>query len=248
MATARQIAAQQKKDRAQRERDARKADRARLRQLRSHIGAAKKHAQHRRREVAIMCRRGRVSAREHAKQLRAASRLALLQSIDAERAKSRSTCDARRTQARAKNADSLRRAQSAFEHEAKHVRTMRIWAKPQKSVLAKARRAESISESDSEVRNNIPPDLVPVFNAVRARMKGGTRRTRTEAFMEWAGDHPSEVLRILDAQIHADVEALVKEEARLRREVRMPSTYRKSCDAGLAKRKGAYVGAEKVSF
>jgi hypothetical protein len=248
MPTARQIAAQQKKDRAQRERDARKADRVRLRQLRSHIRAAKVHATQRRREVLLMCRRGRATAREHAKQLRAASRVALLASIDAERAKSRTACEARKSQARSKNTDSLRRAQAAFEHEAKHVRTMRIWAKPQKSVLAKARRTEAISESDSEVRNNIPPDLVPVFNAVKARMKGGTRRTRTEAFMEWAGDHPSEVLRILDAQIHRDVEALVKEEARLRREVRMPSTYRKSCDAGLAKRKAAYVGAETVPF
>jgi hypothetical protein len=248
MATARQQAAEQKKARRDRERDARKADRERLRSLRAHIKAAKKHAVHRRREVALLCKRGRATVRETAKKLRAAARAELLASIDAERAKSRGVCNARRDQARSKNADSLRRAQASLEAEAKHVRTMRIWSKPQKSVVARARRNEAIAESDSEVRNNIPADLVPVFNAVKAKIKATARRTRSEAFVEWAAEHQAQVIKILDAQIHADVEALVREEARLRREVRMPSTYRKSCDAGLNKRKAAYRSAEAVPF
>jgi hypothetical protein len=248
MPTAKHIEAQKRRDRRERERVARKADRERLRQLRAHIRAAAVHARQRRREVILLCKRGRVHARQRAQELRAAACAALLASIDAERQKSRKACETQTIQARTKNVDSLARAHATFTAEAKHQRTMRVWSKPQRSVVARARRADTIHESDSEVVANIPADLVPVWKAMRTKIKATPRRTRTEAFIEWAHDHPGEVLRIVDAQILKDVDALVAEEARLRREVAKPSTYSRSCDAGLAARSGAYLGASEVPF
>ncbi len=53
--------------------------------------------------------------------------------------------------------------------------------------------AERLSESDDEVRQNIAEALVPLFNRVRAQIRGSRRQTRTEAFL------PSlDGMRILD--------------------------------------------------
>ncbi len=40
--------------------------------------------------------------------------------------------------------------------------------------------AERLSESDDEVRQNISPALVELFNRVRGQIKGTKRKTRTE--------------------------------------------------------------------
>jgi hypothetical protein len=245
MPTARQIKAAQRRVRKELERDARKADRARLRQLREHIRAAKKHAAVRRREVVVLCRRGRARAREAAKALRAEARAALHAAIDAERAKSRSLCEARKNQARTKNSDSLQRAAAAYAAEAQHQKTVARWSKPAR---ARVPARVALQESDSDVIANIPPDLVPVWKVVRAKIKGTPRRSRAEAFIEWAAEHTGEVMRILDQQFAKDVDRMVAEERQLRRDVGRKSTYCKSCDGGLSKRAKQFHQAEAVPF
>lgn len=74
--------------------------------------------------------------------------------------------------------------------------------------VAKERR----QESDDSVRSNLPADLVPVFNAVRRKIHSGSRRTRTEAFLEWVGEHPEQVLEIRAKAAERDVERLIAEE------------------------------------
>lgn len=64
--------------------------------------------------------------------------------------------------------------------------------------------AEKRRESDDEVRNNLTADLIPVWDAVKAKIKPSARMSRTEAFLQWAHDHSAEVHEII-AQ-HTDEE------------------------------------------
>jgi len=59
---------------------------------------------------------------------------------------------------------------------------------------ARRRGAEARQESDDRVESNLPGDLIPIWRSVKNRIKTrDARRTRTEAFLEWVHDHPTEV-------------------------------------------------------
>jgi septation ring formation regulator EzrA len=68
----------------------------------------------------------------------------------------------------------------------------------------KALPAEAKRESDDEVRQGIPPELVPIFDTVRRSIKGTPRLSRTEAFLHWADEHENEVIEMMDAAVPAD--------------------------------------------
>ena len=72
-------------------------------------------------------------------------------------------------------------------------------------------RAEAREEDDHAVEANLPPSLVPVFRKVKSRIKGGPRKSRTEAFLEWAEEHPDEAIEVQQAAADKDVEAWVRE-------------------------------------
>ncbi len=236
--TAKQLEQQRDSLRRERERDARKADRERLRTLRAHLRASKTHSRQRMREVRELCRRGRRRARELAKMIRAQKRAEAAAEIDAVQRRSRAKCETRKDRARSQSADSLRRAAAALEAERQHQATMKIYEQPAQlgPKAQRRRRIEAIQESDSQVLQNIPPELVPVWRVVRGKIKSSPRRSRTEAFLEWAQEHAGDVLTIIDRQYQADVEAMAREEAKLRREVELPSHYRRMTDAELARR------------
>ncbi len=55
-----------------------------------------------------------------------------------------------------------------------------------------------ISESDDEVRQNIPEHLIPLFNRIRPGIKKCAGKSRTEAFLEYVAEHPGEELQACD--------------------------------------------------
>jgi hypothetical protein len=55
-------------------------------------------------------------------------------------------------------------------------------------------RIERRGESDDEVRGNIPPELVALFERVKRGIKASPRMSRTEAFLHYAEFNPDEVL------------------------------------------------------
>lgn len=57
----------------------------------------------------------------------------------------------------------------------------------------KATRAERREESNAEVERNLPPELITAWRAVRDSISGTSRKTRTEAFLDWAHDNPDEL-------------------------------------------------------
>jgi hypothetical protein len=90
-------------------------------------------------------------------------------------------------------------------------------------VKARSSSAERKQESDDEVVRNLPESLVGVFGKMRRHVKGGPRRTRTEAFLEWVEENPGEVYALQGAQAERDLARLVAEHDRATRLARRKS-------------------------
>lgn len=114
-------------------------------------------------------------------------------------------CRAAREQARSLARRDIEEALGAIEEERSFQREIHrkvLTQKPRRS------RAEALSESDDEVRGNIAPELVPIFNRVRRDIKGSARRTRTEAFLEWVEAHPDEVSALEAESAESDADRI----------------------------------------
>jgi len=79
--------------------------------------------------------------------------------------------------------------------------------------------AERASESDDEVRANIPRELVAAFDKNRRYIKGTPRKTRTEAFLQWAEENPAEIWALQNEQAEREIRAMVREHNRHARAV-----------------------------
>jgi hypothetical protein len=64
--------------------------------------------------------------------------------------------------------------------------------------------AEAIRESDDEVRQNIDPELLPVWERVKRQIKGTPKISRTEAFLQYIEENPNEVAIIMEEAIPSD--------------------------------------------
>lgn len=174
------------------------------------------------------CRAARVGARAKAAELRAKALEELRKAIELERQGARSQCETARASAsghktKAAQARAELRAEQQFRREMRRIERS---AKDRRAELAKkhARAAERRGESDDEVRGNIPPDLVHLFERVKRLVKPGARHSRTEAFLEYAEEHPGEVLEALEDKTDALVRDLEKREREAVRAVRKPLT------------------------
>jgi hypothetical protein len=86
--------------------------------------------------------------------------------------------------------------------------------------VAKARRSSSSerrAESDDEVRSNIDPELREVFERVRKHIKPHARKSRTESFLEWAEENPSEVYAIQSEHAERGLARLIAEHEKAER-------------------------------
>ena len=85
------------------------------------------------------------------------------------------------------------------------------WTPPKEKLRRTA--TEARQESDDEVRRNIEPELEVVWRKVKRSIRGDARRSRTEAFQEWAEANPAEVERIQWEAAERDVDRMVAEYA-----------------------------------
>lgn len=69
------------------------------------------------------------------------------------------------------------------------------------------------SESDDEVRANLDPGLVPLFDLMRRRIKANPRQSRTEAFQHYAAEHPGEVLQAQEVAAEKWLRAELRKQA-----------------------------------
>lgn len=156
----------------------------------------------------------RAELRELIKQARArrAERLSVIRDqCKAERQALTIQCANRRQQAR----DEARSVVTERRAELGHVDAEeRVYREADATIRKRRGRTtarERKAESDDEVRENLPADLVPVFDTVRRGIKGGPRKSRTEAFLEWAQENPEDVLQVQMTDADRDVERLIRE-------------------------------------
>lgn len=173
------------------DKDQKAAARAKIRGLQAEMRAAVAARRGGRKAVTEYCSLERQKAREKIATLRESLRAQLREVAQAERALARGSCERARTEPKAE----VERLRSKLREERAFLASMRrIQAGQRKAKAARPKTAARIreSESDDEVRANIPPDLVPLFNRVRKMIKPGLRKSRTEAFLEYVEEHPGE--------------------------------------------------------
>jgi len=160
-------------------------------------------------DLGVLLKAARAARREAIERIRSQCRTA--------REKLRTVCDARRERARREGADRITARQREI-HEERHLDKLQRTAgrrpipKAQKPIgrVRKVTRDRE-AESDDEVRRDIPPELVSVFNKVRRNIKGSDWRSRSEAFLEWAEENPGEIYALQEQEAAREIKRLVKE-------------------------------------
>lgn len=190
------------------ERDERVKARARLVDLRSRLKDARASRKQAIRDAVDRCRSERLAARERARALRVRALAELREAVRLEREAARESCTLAKKAARGKDEIERRRAELAAEaaYQADLRRIERANAKRRRE-HPHATYIERRSESDDEVRGNIPKEMVALFERVKRGIKGTPRMTRTEAFLKYAEEHPDEILAAVEDQ----TDALVRE-------------------------------------
>ena len=199
-------------------------DRARLIELRAKIATAKVNKRAALTAARQQCRSARLDLRERLK----LERETLRDDHRSRRVEERTACAVGKETAR-----ELGRLEQAGAQ-----RTLREERKLQREVAAadaRGRRVRSTArerreESDDAVRANLPADLVPVFDLVRKKIKAGPRRSRTEAFLEWAEENPGEIVAVQQAQADKDLAKLLEDEKRHYKAMRKAGRYRRDAD------------------
>jgi predicted nucleic acid-binding Zn-ribbon protein len=186
------------------EKDAKAKRRTVLAELRDRLRLARDKRTKGIADAKVICREAKLDARTRARRLEAEAKDL--------RAAGRGACDTAKGKATAARAAVLeaRGARDAELEVQREDRKIAALAKGKKKPIASAR--ERASESDDEVRANIPPELVRLFDRVRRSIKGTPRKSRTEAFLEYAEEHPSEVYEAIDDQTDALIAELQRRE------------------------------------
>lgn len=133
----------------------------------------------------------------------------------------RASCRLRGTRARMRGNEEVASKLGKLADERKYETMIREGDKPSK--LRSTRRTTSRErgqESDDEVRSNLAPDMVSVFNTVRRHIKGTPRKSRTEAFLQWAEENPGEVFALMQHQADRELARLLAEQERTERALR----------------------------
>lgn len=205
-------------------RELRRQDRERLRELRAALKKARDARRERLRELRTLCKAEKVRLREKARRL--ARELAETRAALRER---RSSCSTSITSTSSATAANVKRARAALDEKAGEVRERRnIDRMGRKSRAADAKLAtgrERRRDSDDTVRNDIPAELVPVWERVKRSVHGTDRMTRTEAFLQWVHDHSADVERMMYEGHARDVAALEAQERALSRASRKAARY-----------------------
>jgi hypothetical protein len=204
------------------EREQRRAVREKLVGLRAQIRDAKALRRSAIRQAKERCRVERLAARARAREMRRRALEQLREALRRERAAAREACAADLGAARA-IADKVQRARAELEAERKYQRELRRIERANRARKLEEKRAsgsERRQESDDEVAGNIPPEFSGLWNRVKGRIRGTDRMTRTESFMEYAHNHPAEVLEALQDRTEEVIRELEAKERAARRELR----------------------------
>lgn len=236
MRTAAQARADRKELWKQINRDHRKQAREKIAHLRLQLREARQRRKVALREAKERCRAERIAARERARALRLRVLEDLRRTLHAERLGARQACSVRLGEARALK-DQIGRARAEYLAEHQYQADLRRIERANRQRRKEAHgstRIERQSESDDEVRANIPPELLGLFERVKRGIKGSPRMTRTEAFLRYVEDHPNEFLEAMEDKTEALIRELEAKQAEAHRSLRRgpPRSRRSACATG----------------
>lgn len=203
--------------------DLREKDRASLGLLRAQI----KHARVERKGMLRVARQSCHTARAALKERQAVQRSEFVQAQRFERVLERTTCATGKESAKAKGLELELGARRTLKDERALQRQVRRAGKAP-ALRARSSARERSQEDDDAVRSNLPHELVPVFDKVSRKIKGSPKRTRTEAFLDWAEENPDEILAVQQAVADKALRELLKQQRELGRTVRSTTRYQQT--------------------
>lgn len=184
------------------QRDWRERLKKRIREIRAQVSAVRRAEKLALFQVKDQCRRSRARARARVR-ARRAEVMALLRAEAAQlMGEARRACEGRKAKVRKRSAKAMAELEKQAKAVAMELAADKLYREFQRGGPApstarrKSGRTERRQESDDEVRRNLEPALVPIFDAVRRSIHGTSRRSRTEDFLHWAEENPDDVLTI----------------------------------------------------
>lgn len=199
----------------------REKDRAALGLLRAQIRSARVERRHMVHVARVSCR----TALDALRIRQSDERRRLTAEHQVERALGREVCLTGKASAKGKGLELEHTAKRTLKEERAFQREIRNAGKnkPQRSTAR-----ERAQEDDDAVRSNLPAELVPVFDKHRKSVKGSAKRSRTEAFLEWAEENPDEILAVQQNQADKALRELLKQQRELGRTVRNTRRYKQT--------------------
>jgi hypothetical protein len=203
----------------------RERDAAALRLLRAQIHAARVQRRHQLQGARTQCRDARAALQVQ----QADERRSLVDRQRGERIAERSACSSGKATAREHGTRGELTARQALAE----ARTLQgqVRRADKKATMTRSTKRERSQEDDDAVRSNLPAELRPVFDKYARRFKAGPRRSRTEAFLEWAEENPDEILAVQQEKAERELAELVKEQRELGRSVRKADRYKQAPEA-----------------
>jgi hypothetical protein len=205
--------------------------------------ALKAQARAKVKELAAAVKRAKLAKREQVKSARAqckahrcmlvrraiARRKRLLEELREttrqEREAAKGRCVAGKARAKESALSIVQQASHALQHERVYqadLKRIESNNRAKKRGILRASKTERRSESDGEVLGNIPPELAPLWEKVKRRIKDGPRRSRTEAFLQYAQENPHEAIEAQEGGIDDTIRELERRQNEATRIVRMP--------------------------
>lgn len=193
-------------------------DRAELQLLRSRIKLARVQRVQMIRDARQACRTARAELVERQR----GEREAFVTRQRGERIAERAACAAGKDQARETGSGLEHKSRSELREAKTQLRVERRSAiRPARSTAR-----ERLQEDDDAVRGNLPPELRPVFDKVRRKVKATGKKSRTEAFLDWAEENPDEILIVQQEAADKELKGMLKQQRELGRTVRDAKRYK----------------------
>lgn len=197
-------------------REHKKKVRAKLGELRGKLREAHAEKKTRLKEIVDRCRTDRLTVRDRLREHRARVLAELRETARAERAAARQACLLRKGEAKASCSTAIGQARAALAAERTYHADLRRIERDNRTrhkAHARTTQKERRGESDDEVRQNIPSDLVPLFERVKRGIRATPRMSRAEVFLKYAQEHPHEVFEVIDLKTERMIRDLEKKHA-----------------------------------
>jgi hypothetical protein len=220
-----------------------------LAELRARLRAARAAHQEALKGAVTRCQAHRIAVREKLQAERAQALAELRAKGEAERGEARGTCALDKGEAKRRTRGALEGAREELTKERGYQEDLKRIERGNRAssrTTKRATTAERRSESDDEVRGNLPAELVGLFDKVKRSIKAGPRETRTEAFLKYAEEHPSEYLESIDDKTEALIRDLERQQRDASRRTRNPATSAEALKKQYEHDHWGQKGAEKV--